>query len=597
MQSNYQRGNILIVTLVMIVVVSGFVGVALTVTNSSARFADRSRDYSAAQIAADAAVEYGFAAWKRRIMAQNRAITTTEANSGLTAPTFPGFAYSSLAENGPLRIDALDEYGAPISGSPLPVVLDLITYPGWRGRSFSYLAKAKMQMNPGIYSFRAGVRRQFQYAEVPLFQSMFFFENDIEFYKPAEMIISGLVHTNSRAWTSGQVGTPLTFQSDVSYVIGYSHTDDPPFADLWSGWSPNATVSPIYPSGIEEQLHQVSRFEPLGNEPASVLNTTDVNPNNDSMRELIEPPNSGYPDPPQLAARRLYNKAGIVVNINGPTVTVRGQNGVTLSTAKQTELRGIITGSSTIYDQREGRNVDVANIDVGKLRMAVDTGIPGFNNTVYIHDTTPQTGTNAEPKTIRLQKGGLLPNNGLTVVSENPVYIQGDYNTGTTTDPNAVPANAGGNATNTDSPTVPGYTRKPASVISDAVMFLSNSWQDINSNQPVLTRPASNTTYNTGIVSGFMPSGYQPPSGAQYGYSGGANNFPRFLEDWGGDYCTYYGSMVQLYQSKVFTGEWDTGVIFRPPARRWNFDPNFKQVSPPGSLDAVSWSRGTWQRY
>jgi hypothetical protein len=113
----------------------------------------------------------------------------------------------------------------------------------------------------------------------------------------------------------------------------------------------------------------------------------------------------------------------------------------------------------------------------------------------------------------------------------------------------------------------------------------------------VTDRAATHTTYNTAIVSGFMPSGYQPPSGAQYGYSGGANNFPRFLENWTDDSCTYFGSMVELYQSKTFTGAWDTGVIFRPPLRRWNFDENFRSTPPPGSLDAVIWSRGTWAKY
>src|SRR5262249_47810215 len=130
-----------------------------------------------------------------------------------------------------------------------------------------------------------------------------------------------------------------------------------------------------------------------------------------------------------------------------------------------------------------------------------------------------------------------------------------------------------------------------------AVTFLSNAWSDANASQSVTSRDASNTTYNVAIMSGFMPSGYQPASGSQYGYSGGANNFPRFLEDWSNKYCTYHGSMVELYQSKVAPGRWDTGVIYRPPLRRWNFDTNFKATAPPGSPDAVSWSRGTWSKW
>ena len=50
---------------------------------------------------------------------------------------------------------------------------------------------------------------------------------------------------------------------------------------------------------------------------------------------------------------------------------------------------------------------------------------------------------------------------------------------------------------------------------------------------------ATNTTVNAGIISGIVPSG----SGY---YSGGVENFPRFLEDWSGKTFTYYGSMLEL---------------------------------------------------
>lgn len=591
-----EDGNLLMVALIVVAVVSGFVAVSLNVTNNTARASDRSRDYAAATAAAEGSVEYAYALWKRRIATNNRALTTTEANASLTGPTFGGFSYAPSAESGALRIDALDEYGAPVA-TPSPVTIDLASYPGWRGRTFSYLAKAKMMQTSG-YNFRSGVQRRFQYSEVPLFQAMFFFEHNIEIYRPAEMVVSGLVHTNSYAYLSGQSGANLTFQDQVSYVTGYSDHTDPPFASTWSGWVANAWVDPVYSNGGEsQQLHQVPRMEPLGTEPNTVINTTDTNPNNDGMRELIETANASYTDPAEFSKRRLSNKAGIVVGISGTTVTVTGQNGTTLTAAQITSIKGAVGAKTAMYDQREGKNMDVSTVNVGTLKTAIDAGIPGFNGVVYIKDSTTTTTAAPNPKAIRLKNGGVLPANGLTIASENPVYIQGDYNTGTTTNPTSVPANGSGNANNTASPTVSGYTRKPAAVLADAVTFLSNSWSDSNSSLALSNRAASNTTYNVAVLGGFMPSGYQPTSGAQYGYSGGANNFARFLEDWTGDYCTYYGSMVELYQSKVATGKWDTGVIYRPPLRRWNFDPNYRNVAPPGSPDAVSWSRGTWAKW
>jgi hypothetical protein len=601
MKRNTCQGNILIVALVLVLVISGFVTMALNATSNSARLTDRSRDYVVAQAAAEGAVEYAYGAWKARILALDRPLNTNEANTALTAPTFNDVTYASAIEAGPLRIDALDEYGAPMPSAtdyPTPITTDLVSYPGWRGFTYNYLAKAKFKQSSGVYNFRAGVKRQFQYAAVPLFQSMFFFEHDIELYRAATMNISGPVHSNGNAYLSASAGNPVTFQDNVSYVTSYSQTNDPPYANTWSGWMANAQMPPTYPNGFANQVKQVARMEPMGTDPAAVMSTTDVNPNNDGFHELVEPPNTSYPDPPEVAQRRLFSKAGIAININGATVTVTGKNGTTITPARSTDIINAITRGQSIYDQREGKSVDVSTLDVSKLNAALSAGgISGFNNTLYINDSTPITAANPEPKTIRLAKGGVLPANGLTVASENPIYVQGDYNSGTTTNPALVPANNSGNPSNADSPTVAGYTRKPAAVISDAVMLLSNNWNDSNSNKVLSSRPATNTTYNMAILSGFMPSGYQPTSGAQYGYSGGANNFPRFLEDWSNRYCTYYGSMVELFASKTFTGEWDTGVIYRPPIRMWNFDDNFKTVPPPGSVNASSWSRGTWAKY
>ena len=228
------------------------------------------------------------------------------------------------------------------------------------------------------------------------------------------------------------------------------------------------------------------------------------------------------------------------------------------------------------------------------IRTTLDSAA-GFNGVFYIMDNTPPGG-GATKDAIRLKNGGQLPANGLTIASPNGIYIQGDYNTGTTNSPTAVPAN-GGNSGNSASPTVPGYTRKPAAVIADAVMILSNAWNDANASSGLSSRVASNTTVNTAMLAGFMPSGYTPASGSQYGYSGGANNYPRFLETWSGKYMTYFGSMVELFQSTGFTGRWDTGSIYSPPLRCWNYDTNFDTTPPPGSIDAVATSRGTWARF
>ena len=328
--------------------------------------------------------------------------------------------------------------------------------------------------------------------------------------------------------------------------------------------------------------------------------TADTNPNNDGFQEIISLPNASFPDPPEISQRRMSNKAGIVMTINGTTATLTLQNSTVATTAQQTAIKAAFTGKTTMYDQREGKTVDVANIDVSVLTPALNAvGAANFNSVFYIVDITAVSGTSPNPKTVRLKNGGILPDAGLTVASQNPVYIQGDYNTGTssTVPSTSVPANSTGNPTGTDSPTAPGYNRKSSSVLGDAVMLLSNSWNDSNSSLSLSSRSASNTTFNTAILSGFLSSGYTNPSGIQYGYSGGANNYPRFLENWSSKTCTYTGSMVELFQSQVFTGAWALGNVYSPPTRRWNFDNNFLNSAPPGSLICVVYCRGSWSKF
>ena len=127
----------------------------------------------------------------------------------------------------------------------------------------------------------------------------------------------------------------------------------------------------------------------------------------------------------------------------------------------------------------------------------------------------------------------------MTIASGNPVYVQE-----TLTPAQAIQllpecrrwCSRSPNTGIPTSPTVAGYTRQPAAIIADAVNVLSNSWLDSKSG----TAPnASPTTVNAGFISGNVPTG------GGY-YSGGVENFPRFLEDWSNKVFTYYGSMIQL---------------------------------------------------
>jgi hypothetical protein len=233
---------------------------------------------------------------------------------------------------------------------------------------------------------------------------------------------------------------------------------------------------------------------------------------------------------------------------------------------------------------------------VKKFNTAL-AGISGFNGVLYIKDIA--AGKNG----IRLKNGANLAGD-LTVVSDNAIYVQGDYNTGwggagATHDPNYVPSNDnGGNTNGTESPIVAGYTKKSAAVIADAVMILSNNWNDANSSKTIGSRVATPTTVNAAIMAGNVPTNYNNNGLA----SGGAHNFPRFLEGWYNSGTqtyvdfTYYGSMVQAFASKSFTGGWRTGNVYIWPNRKWNYEDQFNTNPPPGTVSATKFSRGRWER-
>jgi hypothetical protein len=304
---------------------------------------------------------------------------------------------------------------------------------------------------------------------------------------------------------------------------------------------------------------------------------------------------------------RIYNGRGVELTSSGGTAVVNVINAV----------KSALSAGETIRDNRETNNVLLTSVDMSKLPNIItqfnalstpSTGnlsnqdVNTYNKVIYISDVSANpsggtsnvngTTTQAE-KGIRLRNGAILPGD-VTVASDNAVYIQGDYNTGGPT--TSVLSN---NATTTSpisafgTPTTSGYSRMACAVLGDSVNILSNAWNDANSTAAVGSRLASNTTINTAIFSGNVPTN----KFGDNAYSGGAENFPRFLETWTGKCLTYYGSMVCLFDSLLGNGTWGKSNVYVPPTRRWFFDTNFLVKPPPGTLQSTTYSRGRWVRY
>ncbi|MGC2506010.1 MAG: PilX N-terminal domain-containing pilus assembly protein [Candidatus Acidiferrales bacterium] len=158
---------------------------------------------------------------------------------------------------------------------------------------------------------------------------------------------------------------------------------------------------------------------------------------------------------------------------------------------------------------------------------------------------------------------GAAPNPpcGITIASENPVYLQGEFNDG---------------GVNTGAWTGASVA---ASVAADSVTLLSDSWNDINSFvSPYApgSRVPVTTSYRVAIVSGKGIPFVEPAGTAQdYGTDGGLHNFLRFLEGWGGT-VYYRGSLVSFFYSAQGIGPYKCcTTVYSAPNREYTFDENF----------------------
>ncbi|MCC7008876.1 MAG: pilus assembly PilX N-terminal domain-containing protein [Acidobacteria bacterium] len=163
-------------------------------------------------------------------------------------------------------------------------------------------------------------------------------------------------------------------------------------------------------------------------------------------------------------------------------------------------------------------------------------------------------------RALKLTNGrlGNLVAPGLTIASENPVYVQGDWN-----------ANGAF-----------GNPHVATAVIADAVTLLSNAWNDrtsVTNAHSMTNRDAVTTWYRLAVIAGKGISFPQPAGTVQdFGTDGGAHNFLRYLEDWSDQTLNFRGSIVSLYTSRQGNGTYKCCVtVYSPPTRGYNFDTDF----------------------
>ncbi|MFH0827480.1 MAG: hypothetical protein V1923_06345 [Candidatus Omnitrophota bacterium] len=226
---------------------------------------------------------------------------------------------------------------------------------------------------------------------------------------------------------------------------------------------------------------------------------------------------------------------------------------------------GTVVIDNDFYDNREASYISMTNIDLKKLAGYAPgdpEGTPSFPNHLPSNGLIFANNTGTAPG-IRLVSGSqIYRTGGLTVVTNDPLYIQGDYNT---------------------------VNKQPTAVICDSVNLLSNSWSDANSASSLSSRTASNTTVNTAFIAGVDNT-------TTGNYNGGLENYPRLHEGWSGKELTIRGSFVELWETQVADGAWAYGGSrYTAPVRLWYYDTDFGiNYMPPFTPWAVEAQRGAW---
>jgi hypothetical protein len=606
-----------------------------SVTNSHVIAGRRTIDRSVAIAYADGVLESLFDQWRTQMSSvsnstdRSSGMSTSALTAALSPPdstTLPPPANVTLSSWSitaltPLLANTTDSGGRPVQEKGATASFRVRIY---------YRASVTVQFRSPTSSKTATVQRIFCRAGRNMFDNFFFgTQPNVEFHPGPDMYLNGTVYVGGNLYTAHN---SLHFMQDVTFT-GTQYLSFRPEDSRYGSETPNITIGGLSDNWSLSNPPHVGAQQKLLDVPMSNLDPnflddaisndkdSDGNPNNNGYHEIIEEvTDSNKSDPLQLdsdTSERLSNAADYRVYVDKQnTLTIYPNTSTTALSTTSAEYMAIanaITLNTAMTDDREGDNVRMVSVDVSQITSAANAGtLKDTNSTIngsggdgfliYVSDTSVGTSvktnimdsstgtktavTSSKVRGVKLVNGATLPNAGLTIVSPNPVYIQGDYNTGSTS--GAQPqSNTTSNytpPTDTPSPTVSPYNRIASAVVGDAVNILSNNWNDANSPSGLSSRVASSTTVNTAIVAGNVPT-------TTSSYSGGVENFTRFHEDWSSSYFTIYGALALLFDSEQAIHPW-SNASYNPPNRRWYYDTLFQSSNPPGFSATKTYSRG-----
>lgn len=462
-----------------------------------------------------------------------------------------------------------------------PIVINGGTYQGLRADATNYTITADVK-GPG--GTRSKLVQMLEYIEIPLFQFGVFYGKgvDLEIAPGPPMTFNGRVHSNSNIYirndstkfdsfvtTTGNVhryvkrdldanGVPtqrgtnpeIKDSSGTYQTLNFDHEYNQDFINPWSEAEWKSEALNTFGGKLLDSAMGVAEIVPpvpdILNDPANAATTA---------HQMIEKGTGS--DSAAMEKAKMYYQADLRI-VNG---NVKDANGSPVNISS-CDPNAITTKS--FYDAREKADITVTEVDIGLLTAC---GVTPANGVMYVSK-------DGNDRAVRLVNGSELPSQGLTVVSENPVYVQGNYNT---------------------------VNKVPAAVMGDSITVLSSNWDDTKGNPgdgwTTSDRPATNTAVNAAFALG-------PNAESTAGQGNGQlENVIRFLEDWGGRTFQYRGSIVGLWHSQQGGEPWrccgsSGSNYYNAPNRDWGYDTLFDTAQPPGTpkgvlgLTRVAWSEG-----
>jgi hypothetical protein len=429
---------------------------------------------------------------------------------------------------------------------------------------------------------------------VPMFQFAAFYDKDLEINPGPPMTLNGRVHTNGDLYLGPRQILTIEGQTSTAGGLFRGRKEENVCQGTVNVRGADGDFRPLECHGQTRRAYSQSEVAPWGGRIQVGVN-----------RVTVPAPEELDPDPGRTYFSQAHLRLRLNLFNNPPTVEVVDRDGNVDSRATPylndpndpDFCPGTIAGravgySDTFFDNREGKAIQMLEVDLRALldcvhrRNLLGEGV-GLDDATYgglvFHLTVhgPNSRARGNGYGVRIRNGADISSSipdaprprGLTIVSDQPAYIQGDFNR----NENWI----------------------PAAFLVDAINILSNAWDsDSRSRQPLAQRRASETEVNAAFLSGTdTTGGVEGVGGQDRGqYNGGLENYPRFHEawQWGPEddrtyvTFTYRGSFVSLGPSRRAGGRWCYGTrncngyatfhgTYEAPRREWSYDVRFSQ--------------------